>query len=120
MPFRRADIGHRLDRLIFRREPRGELLALQPNCLKPAARGRPAGVASLLLGANFDHRYPLAIFSVRAVRVRPASPARDMAADNIRVNLCVADWFSILNRMAGCGDDTGRRWRLAPPRARTR
>ena len=56
MPLGRADIGHRLDRLVFGRQARREGFAVAADLLEAAAERSAVGLTSVVLGANFDHR----------------------------------------------------------------
>ena len=58
MPFRRAGVRHRLERLVLGRQGGGQRLGLLPHGFEPVERDLPIGVVGLLLGRAVEHEHP--------------------------------------------------------------
>ena len=58
MPFRRAGVGHRLDRLVLGRQIGGQRLGVLPHGFEPVECDLPIGVVGLLLRGVVEHERP--------------------------------------------------------------
>ena len=86
MPFCRADIGHRLDRLVFRRQVGGEHFAVPADRLEPVPLGLPLVGARRSLNGCVEHWVPPLEDHRRLTSSRPlCSPggARRQSGDHI-------------------------------------